>query len=504
MTGRPAPGGPGRLLARASLRARLLVLILGALLLLWMAVGIYTWIDTRHELDELLDSHLAQAAALLVARESGEIEQEDEDEHPPARRLEAPLLHRYAVRTSVQVWHEGRLTVRSAQAPEQPMATITDGYATVDIDGERWRVFAARGREEDVQVYVAEALDSRGAILRAVLRGLLVPLAISLPFLALAVALAVQQGLRPLGDMRRQLAARDPRVLDPLPADTAPAEIRPLVDALNGLFGRIDTMVAAERRFTADAAHELRTPIAGIRMQAQVALGATDDAERRHALAATLAGCDRASHLINQLLLLARLDALTAWQTRRSDLAALVRQTASDLTAVHPDAADRLTVDAPPRLDVDGDPALLAMLVNNLLDNAMRHSSGAAVTLSLAHRPAEDGGRWQLTVDDGGPGLDAAGLARLGERFFRRAGQASRGSGLGWSIVRRIAHVHGAALRVDGHGALGGLHVEVEGPCDRSPDRPPDQLPDRPSDVPSAPPGPTARAPGAADGPQDA
>jgi two-component system, OmpR family, sensor histidine kinase QseC len=437
-----------------SLQGRLLALVLALLLLLWGGAALLAWAQARHELDELLDAHLAQSAALLVAQQLDA----DDDE-----MLDAPTLHRYAPRVTFQVWHEGQLVLRSRQAPTAPISNRKDGFESVQIGDERWRVFAARGAERDIQVYVAELQDARGAILRAVLRSMLWPLAIALPLLALAVWWSVRRGLAPLRGMAGTLAARDAPSIEPLAvADDAPSEMRPLLAALNGLFERIGSLRAAERRFTADAAHELRTPIAAIRAQAQAAQGATDDAERRQALAQTLAGCDRAAHLVDQLLTLSRLEAGAQASRGPADLAAVARRVAGllarDALARHQD----LSLEAELPVPVAADEALLGMAVRNLLDNALRYSpEGARVRVQVA---AQAGGA-VLVVDDSGPGMAPADLARLGERFFRVLGHDASGSGLGFSIVQRIAQATGATVQASRSADLGGLQVTMRWPA---------------------------------------
>ncbi|MFZ2389626.1 MAG: histidine kinase dimerization/phospho-acceptor domain-containing protein, partial [Polaromonas sp.] len=292
-----------------SLQGRLLVLVLSVVVVVWLATAVLTWFDVRSELDELLDGHLAQGAALLVAQQAQEI-----DEGEPG--IDAPTLHRYAPKVAFQVFHEGRLALRSANAPVTPMVEaekrFKTGFKTVQIDGTAWRVFAARGAERDVQVYVGEQVSSRASILWAVLRSTLWPMAVALPLLALALWWAVYRGVAPLHRLGRALAGRQPQALYPVALDGAPSEMRPMVNSLNGLFERISALLESERRFTADAAHELRTPIAAIRAQAQVALGEADDFRRRHALQSTLEGCDRATRLVEQLLTLSRLEAVDA------------------------------------------------------------------------------------------------------------------------------------------------------------------------------------------------
>ena len=441
-----------------SLQGRLLVLVLGLVTAVWLATAMMTWFDVRHELDELLDSHLAQAAALLVVQQMGEVEDDD-------RAVDAPSLHRYAPKVAFQVFHDGRLALRSANAPGPPMIEpgehFRSGFRTVQIDGTAWRVFATHGGDRDVQVYVGEQVESRLSILWAVLRSTLWPMAVALPLLALAVWWAVYRGVAPLRRLGQTLALRRPQALDPVVVDPAPTEMVPMVDALNGLFERIGALMESERRFTADAAHELRTPIAAIRAQAQVALAEQGDAARRHALSATLEGCDRATRLVEQLLMLSRLEAGTAPATAAVELGALVRRVVAEVAPQALHKGQAIEVDAVAPCEVRGDATLLAVLVRNLVDNAIRYCpANATVRVAVAGNDR----RPQLTIEDSGPGLSEQDAKRLGERFFRVLGSGQSGSGLGWSIVRRIAGVHGAEVRVGRSRALGGLEVMVEWP----------------------------------------
>jgi two-component system sensor histidine kinase QseC len=432
------------------------VLVLGLVALVWLATALLTWFDVRHELGELLDSHLAQAAALLVVQQVGDV---DDDDHA----VDAPSLHRYAPKVAFQVFHEGRLAMRSANAPSMPMIAAGEqfksGFKTVQIGDIAWRVFATHGAERDIQVYVGEQVGSRAAILWAVLRSTLQPMAVALPLLALAVWWAVHRGVAPLRRLGRTLAGREPHALQPVVVDGAPAEMQPMVDALNGLFMRITELIESERRFTADAAHELRTPIAGIRAQAQVALGASDDAQRVHALQATLQGCDRATHLVEQLLTLARLESGSVPARAQVELGALVRRVVADLAPQAIEKQQSIEVDAQGSSPVQGDATLLAVLVRNLVDNAIRYSPTAAIVKVAVSRDAQ---RVRLCFDNSGPEMAESDMRRMGERFYRIAGSGQSGSGLGWSIVRRVAAVHQAQVHVVRSGPLGGLSVEVE------------------------------------------
>jgi two-component system sensor histidine kinase QseC len=450
---------------------------LALLVVVWSATALATWVDARHELDELLDGHLAQAAALLVVQQTHEIEElleDSQEEYHSLRGVDAPNLHRYAPKAAFQVWHKGQLVLRSSGAPAQPMGPegrhFPRGFDTITLDGELWRVFTTRGAEQDVQVYVAEMVDSRAAIGRAVLRSAFWPAALALPIWGLGLWWVIRRAMAPLRDLSSTLAGRAPDALHPVVlADDAPQEMRPMVDSLNGLLGRIAGLMEAERRFTADAAHELRTPIAAIRAQAQVALGAQGDAPRRHALLATLEGCDRATHLVTQLLTLSRLEAAGKAGLVPLDLAQVAQRVLAQAAPQALAKSQQLSLqvgeggdddeDAPlPPVPVQGLEALLEVLLRNLVDNAIRYApAGAQVQVQI--QPLPSGA--VLCVEDSGPGMTDADIARLGERFFRVLGTEQTGSGLGWSIVRRIAALHHAELSVQRSAQLGGLRVSV-------------------------------------------
>lgn len=434
-----------------SMQARLLALLAAVVLVVGSAALAAAWLEARHEVDELLDGHLAQAAALLVVQQVGEIEDDEAG-------VDAPTLHRYAPKVAFQVFHKGRLVLHSANAPHAAMIdTPAAGFRNVRIEGRDWRVFTARGADRDVLVHVGEQAASRGAIVRAMLEAMLWPMLLALPVLGLGAWWAIRGGIAPLARLGGDLAARHGADLKPVAVAGAPSELEPVLQALNGLFGRIAGLLDAERRFTADAAHELRTPIAAIRTQAQVALNEADDASRRHALVSALRGCDRATRVVEQLLTLARLEADAGTARHQVDLGALARSVAGELAPAAVARGQSLEVRAEPG-SVAGDETLLALLLRNLLDNAMRYSPRGARVVVSARR---SGGRMTLAVDDSGPGLAEPQLARLGERFFRAHPEDAQGSGLGWSIAHRIAAAHGAQLQARRSDALGGLCAEV-------------------------------------------
>jgi two-component system sensor histidine kinase QseC len=444
-----------------SLQNRLLILVLGTVVCVWVITGALTWFDARHELDELLDGHLAQAAAILVVQQAQEA---SEDNH--GEGLDAPFLHHYAPKVAFQVFHEGRLAMRSSNAPDQPMVSLTrefsSGFDTVELGGARWRVFSAYGSENDVQVYVGEEVHSRANILWAVLRSTLLPMALALPLLAGALWWGINHSVRPIRQLGLALRHRQPGALQPLALNGAPEEIAPMIGALNDLFARIGHLLDSERRFTADASHELRTPIAAIRAQAQVALAEVNDLERRNALANTLEGCDRAIRLVDQLLTLSRLESSDTPSMTTLDLVPLVRGVTADIAPKAIRKGQTLELDTEPDCNIAGNETLLAVLVRNLVDNAVRYSTlGARIQISVG----SSNGEVSLCVEDSGPSLCKADIQRLGERFFRVPGSDENGSGLGWSIVKRIASVHHMQVRAEASEHLGGLQVTLIAPA---------------------------------------
>jgi two-component system, OmpR family, sensor histidine kinase QseC len=441
-----------------SLQNRLLVMVVTAVCAIWLGAMALTYRETSHEIDEILDGHLAQVAALLVFQQV-HIEKDEVKDF-----LEPPSLFKYAPKMAFQIFRKGELINHSATVGPKAMSIVDNGFDTVRLESNmEWRVFAMSDTQQGVQVYVGEMTQSRMAVLTAVLRGMLLPFLLAMPFLAFLMWWAVRRGLAPLRHMSEGLLQRQPQALHAVQLDgDVPTEIQPMVQALNSLFERIEHMLIAERRFTADAAHELRTPIAAIRTQAQVALGASSHAQDRdHALHATLAGCDRATRLVEQLLMLARLEAASEDPSTLAttvDLSAICQRVLAELAPTALARHQTLELAAPNKCPVLGDDLLIGVLVRNLIDNALRYSqSGSKV---FAYVGVVDG-QPVLRVEDSGTGMTEQEIARLGERFFRVLGSDQPGSGLGWSIIRRITKVFGGIIEVSKSNTLSGLSVTV-------------------------------------------
>ncbi len=328
-----------------------------------------------------------------------------------------------------------------------------DGHLRGDNDS--WRLLWLTSEDKRYRVVVGQEWEYREDMTRDLAISSLLPWLIAMPFMLLLLLGLVWFELRPLKRLTASLHQRAPDDATPLAETRLPQEVKPLVAALNGLFSRMAELVQRERRFTSDAAHELRSPLAALRVQSEVIQLADDDeAMRKRALQQLDSGIMRATRLVDQLLTLSRVEA----DDLRSEfqpvaLAPLLQ----NLLAEHFPQAEQqnthLQFARQAEPVINGHPLLLGLLVRNLLDNALRYSpAGSAIEIQLNARA--------IIIDDNGPGVSAEQLARLGERFWRPPGQAQTGSGLGLSIVKNIAQLHGIRVLFS-QSASGGLRVTL-------------------------------------------
>jgi len=423
-----------------SLRRRLLAAIVSASAVLWLAgLGIVTAI-AWHETSEVFDDALEEAGHMIMAATTDWNARGLPGQPKPGGHGRKAAMH-------YQVVADGRVLQRTGGAPSTPFVAGFDddhGFADPEAGGERWRVFVVRDGARRVEVQVGQRADERFEILEELAESLAWPVLGCLALLALACWLLTGRVLQPLRRAAAAIAAKTPDDLALVPAAGQPREVVPIVAALNGVLGRLDAALQAERRFTADAAHELRTPLAGLHMHVQLLQRQHPQPELEAPFGKLRQDIARITALVDSLLLLARLDPLARVQPGRcrAALAPLLER----LLATHaPEAARRgIALTVRRELDaVDADPDMLEIALRNLVDNALRYCpAGSRVEIEAVHHA----GGARIAVRDDGAGVDAASRERLTERFFRVLGQGRDGSGLGLSIVKRIADLHGIAL----------------------------------------------------------
>lgn len=430
-----------------SLRFRLIAATLSAITVIWIALAISAWSEATSEADRLFDQHLSQFGKMMAGLVSDSSAEEEIAEH-----LESPG---FIAQTTTQVWSkDGELLFRTADAPPQRLSDVKEGFSNSVSGNEQWRVYSISDAEHRYLVQVAEGAVTRAAVKNEVAAHLLMPLVVALPLLAGALIWLIGANLGSLTRLAASIAQRTPERLDPIPLADVPRELQPILEQLNRLFIRVGQSMDQERRFTADAAHELRTPLAAMRAQAQVARATHDDSERDRSLGSLIEASDRTTRLVAQMLTLARVDAA---EIGDKFISTNIRQIAAEAIGLEVPLAIAKSIDLGledgPDGMVSGNPVLLAVLVRNLVDNAVRYSP-AGGTVTVITRVEE--GKAILDVLDSGPGIPADERARVLERFARIDGHQETGSGLGLSIAARIVELHKARLELaDGPGGKG-------------------------------------------------
>jgi two-component system OmpR family sensor kinase len=430
-----------------SIRRQLLVWLLGSATLAVAAGAVSTYLVARKQANELADYQLQQMALSFRdhALASGLIPHEDED---------GPGLE-----VLVQIWNQEGVRMYLSH----PRSGIPDraqlGFADVASREGRWRVYSVQVRDHVIQV--AQPYSVRNRIAATVALRTAWPLAAVLPLLGLLIWFTVGRGLSPLERLARDVRRRAPGALDPLPQRGLPEEVQPLVQSLNDLLQRLERALHTQRAFVADAAHELRTPLTALRLQAQVAERTTDQAERSEALGSLKQGVERASHVVQQLLTLAREEDQPASEPGAVQLDELARDVVAQYTPLAQSRGVDLGFARVEPVTVTGAAPALRTLITNLVDNAVRYTPAPGRVDVATFR---DGAQAALEVTDSGPGIPPEDRLRVFDRFFRRAGEASDGSGLGLAIVKRIVSRHGGTIALDDAGSAGGLKVAVRLP----------------------------------------
>ncbi len=427
-------------------------------LLLWLSFGLcagivaaagLVYLQAREEANGLFDYQMKQIAASLprqAFQPMGPIVGDDLD---------------IAEDVVIQIWDNTGLRIyHSHEHPNLPQRAAL-GFSDVSTRDGVWRVFSAQLGGTVVQV--AQPLSARRDLAAKTALDTIAPLIVLLPFMGILIWLAIGRGLAPIRLVARELRSRGSITLTPVPDKGMPEEVAPLTHALNDLLSRLDHALHAQRAFVADAAHELRTPLAALKLRIQLVERAADEAERRKAIADLKLGLDRAEHLVQQLLTLSRQESdLTDHPSTAVDLLEVARRVIAELAPIAAAKDIDLGIVSGSTAVILGDPGALEVMLNNLLDNAIRYTPAAGridVSVSSNHHEAT------LMVSDTGPGIPAADRQRVFDRFYRLAGSPAQGSGLGLAIVKNVVDRHRGTIDLaegpTGQGLLVVIHLPL-------------------------------------------
>jgi two-component system sensor histidine kinase QseC len=449
-----------------SIRKRLIVSLLTLVAITFLLTISKNYIDTRSEIQDLMDAQLSQSAHVLLALSTHELyEQLAFIDQNGSRVNEEPVPihtheHKYEQEIDFQLWTmDGRLASRSEHMPKILMSNENDVFIDRKIEEKLWRIYSISNDDRTIQVQVAQQHLSRDQLSNSISIRLITLLALVLPVLALLIYGTDGNSLRPLDKIAAEITNRQSENLEPINVTDAPVESHAMISALNDLFSRLHKAIENITLFTANAAHELRTPLAVQKIHAQVALQSTTDEGRTEALNEIVHSVERATTLVDQLLTLSRLD--PHGELSNDDHVNVCDVTESVLADLAPTTLAKdieLGLDAPESCIVRGREGLINILVRNLVENAIRHTpNGGKIDVSVH----ASGGNTTLTISDNGPGIPAEEREYVFERFYRSQDNEQIGTGLGLSMVKRIIEIHNAEIHLS-DSSLGGLQVEVQ------------------------------------------
>lgn len=430
-----------------SIRARLLIGLLASVLAVQLIMYLLIYARIEDEIDDLFDGEL-QRSALSAATMAPQTLIPT-----PARKVENPQEEMI-----VSVFHASDVVPAHQTHPLSgiPRSTPT-GFSKLSLHGREWRLFASAAGDQFV--VSAQPADVRNRAARRITQRSLLPALGALPLAALLIWIAVAYGLRPLVRITQDLRKRSHRDLLPLDVSRLPPDIAPLAAALNDLIGRLAGIIATQRTFIADAAHELLTPLTALRLQAQMLARSKSPSRQREAMAELQGGVSRTLQLARQLLTLARHDAdREGGDTAQVNLATVIQRVVSIHLPLATEKALQTEVGIQESAIVQGNEEALAILVSNLVDNSIKYTERDG-RLLISLRATTPGA--ELTIEDSGPGIPVEERERVFDRFYRRRDTMVTGNGLGLAIAKEIADRHGASIVLDSSEALGGLSARV-------------------------------------------
>jgi two-component system OmpR family sensor kinase len=419
-----------------SIRNKLLVWLLTGLAIAGLGTGIATYYKTHEEVGEMLDYQLRQIAYSMQHSSSFIPDQIENTKDLDESGDDNDFV--------VQIWNNNGTLIYSSRPSAKLHLASVQGFSNLKYVNDQWRVFRLISGDRIIQA--AQPEDARWETAADIALRMLAPLAVLVPALALLAWITVRKSLAPLVHVTEQVEKRDASTMSPLDTHAVPEEIRPLLLALNRLLTRLDESISSQRRFVADAAHELRTPLTALSLQAQLVEQAQDSNERNEAIRKLRLGIGRASHLVSQLLTLARQEPDAQRPFAHLDLAAIARRVAGEFAPLADNKRIDLGIGGNQSAFVNGDEEALRILVGNLVDNAIRYTpEGGKVDVTLNY----EGGSVILKVEDTGPGIPIEERERIFERFHRISGNEVQGSGLGLAIVKQVVQGHGAVVELE-------------------------------------------------------
>ncbi len=361
-----------------------------------------------------------------------------------------------------QVWTDGgKLLLHSASAPKTPLLSENDGFSDKMIGDQKWRVFTSYNQKSGTRTVLAERYGTRNELGHRIAQDDLYIMLLTFPLSGLLIWIIIGRGLDSLDKVAEEVSNRAPSHLEPVDLEEVPEEIKPVIDELNKLFFRLKQGFEREKRFAADAAHELRTPLAALKAQAQVALNTDDMKEKNQALHKLIASVNRSTHIVQQLLTMNRLvpEAVNINDLDRVNLVKLTRETLAMLAPSAVEKQIELEFDTDKRIpEIRANATAISILIRNLVDNAIRYSKeNGLVKVNVLKAKNEV----IIQVTDNGPGIPQELRTRVFERFFRVLGNKSPGSGLGLAIVQQICELHGGHVELDTPSEGTGLIVRV-------------------------------------------
>jgi two-component system sensor histidine kinase QseC len=456
-----------------SIRARLVASILIAMVAILGLSAVGSYEVVKHESEELFGARLATSARVLEAMVAPAVEDATltaplvialpKELEQAAGEYGSALGHPYETKIAFQVWRDdGTLLVRSASAPTDPFSPNVPGFSTRQVNGELCHVFVLQSG--NTWVHVAEKNEVRDELLHDLGIAVMAPLVCGALLLLVLVNALVLYGLAPLRQLAASIQTREPESLGPIELTQVPAEVRGVVGALNDLLRRVALAFDRERRFTDAAAHELRTPIAALKIHAENVARADNERDRAHSIARLMQALERTAKLADQMLAYSRTQNAADDEPRVPvDLRAVVRDAVMQLEPLRLRKSQRITLEAGAAdTRIMGDPVKLLRLVFNLLDNASRYAPEQS-TIRVA---LERQGAWvRLSISNAGAPIPPELRERVFEPYYRVPGSASEGSGLGLAIVKEVAAQHGASVRLEPLHESGGTTVKVAFPA---------------------------------------